>query len=159
MKIEGIDRLVFAVKDMNKAVKFLSNLLGMEFKEITGPMMEAGNIRLSVGSLPQKGNLSFEILQVIDPLKDVNPPGTKAIAKSVEEVDGSLFGIAFRVKDAAETAADLERKGVRISHKMELEQTPFGVTNLKELITEEKDTLGIKIAFVEYQEPTKDTKG
>ena len=37
MKIEGIDRIVIAVKDLDKAAEFLSKLLGVEFEEVTNP--------------------------------------------------------------------------------------------------------------------------
>jgi catechol 2,3-dioxygenase-like lactoylglutathione lyase family enzyme len=158
MEIEGIDRLVITVKDMDRALDFFSKLFGIEFEEVTDPRpRKAANVKLSVGRVPQKCNFNIELLQALEPVKDMRPPDTKAIAKSVEDVDASLFAITVRVKDTAESATDLKREGVRIYHKIEIERGSFfGITNFKELFTEEADTLGIRMAFVEYQEPKKE---
>ncbi len=153
MKIGGIDRLVITVKDMDKAKEFFSRLFGIEFEEVTGPATEVANVRLNVGHVPQKCNLNIELLQALQPVKDVRPPDTRAIAKSVEQVDASLFAMTVRVKDTSESAAELKKEGVRIYQKIEIDRAFFGVTDFKELFTEEADTLGIRMAFVEYREP------
>jgi catechol 2,3-dioxygenase-like lactoylglutathione lyase family enzyme len=100
MKIEGIDRIVIAVKDLDKAAAFLSRLLGMSFEEVTGPMVESGGVRFSVGALPpQQMPLRLELIQPVHPLKDVRPPDPKAIVKRVEHVDAAVHALVFRVED------------------------------------------------------------
>ena len=163
MKIEGIDRIVIAVKNLDKAAEFLSKLLGVEFEEVTNPVAAEGGVRFTVGAIPQKCTLSIELIQPLDPLKDIRPPDPKAIAKSVEQVDAALHALVFRVKDTSEVSAETGKRGIRIYGKVEMEKIddgPFsGVTNFKELFSEGEDTLGINMAFVEYQEPTNNKKG
>lgn len=153
MKIEGIDRVVIAVKDLDQAVAFFSRLIGVTFEEVRGPAVEAGGVRFSVGSLPQKCPLRIELIQPVHPLKDVRPPNPKALAKAVETVDASLHALVFKVEDTAQTAVEAEKAGVRIYEKMEIKKIPsWGVTDFKELFAEEGDTLGMGIAFVEFKE-------
>lgn len=157
MKIEGIDRIVIAVKDVDQAMKFFSNLFGMEFEEIIDPLTkEVANVRFCVGRIPQKCNLNIELIQACQPVKDVRPPDTKAIAKAVEQVDARLFAITIKVKDIKKSAVDLEKERIRIYQTVEVDKAYFGATDLKEHFTEEDNTLGIRMAFVEYQEPKKE---
>jgi catechol 2,3-dioxygenase-like lactoylglutathione lyase family enzyme len=154
MKIEGIDRIVIAVKDLDKATAFLSRLLGISFEEVTGPAAESGGVRFSVGALPpQQVPLRLELIQPVHPLKDVRPPDPKAIAKRVEQVDAAVHALVFKVKDTAEAAAAAKKEGVRIYDTIEIKKIPsWGVTDFKELFAEEEDTLGMSMAFVEFQQ-------
>jgi len=153
MKIEGIDRVVLVVKDMDKAVELVSKLLEIDFEEERGPLLDEVGIRVSVG-YHKKTKLLVEMMQPVYPLKDVKPPDPIAMAKAVEHVDAAVWAIAFRVKDTEESAADLESKGIRVVHKVEMPQGPIGITNWVELITNKEDTLGVNMAFVSYKEPT-----
>jgi catechol 2,3-dioxygenase-like lactoylglutathione lyase family enzyme len=154
MKTKGIDRIVIAVKDMDRAIELFSKVLGIEFEEIKDPTpLETANVRLSVGHVPQQTKkIHLEIIQPLYPLKDSKPPFTIEMAESLKHVDASLFALLFRIENAAEALADLESKGVRIFRKLERDRTVVGGTNMTELVTEQEDTLGIKMAFVEYQE-------
>jgi len=153
MKIEGIDRVVIAVKDLDKAAAFLSRLLGVSFEEVTGPMVESGGVRFSVGALPpQQVPLRIELIQPVHPLKDVRPPDPKALAKRVEHVDAAIHALVFKVKDTTEAAGDAKKAGVRIYDTIEIKKIPsWGITDFKELFAEEDDTLGINMAFVEFK--------
>ena len=154
MKIEGIDRVVIAVKDLDKAAAFLSRLLGISFEEVTGPMVESGGVRFSVGALPpQQVPLRIELIQPVHPLKDVRPPDPKALAKRVEHVDAAIHALVFKVKDTTEAAGDAKKAGVRIYDTIEIKKIPsWGITDFKELFAEEDDTLGINMAFVEFKQ-------
>ena len=158
MKIKGIDRVVIAVKDWDKAAEFFSNLVGVEFEEIKGPAIEAGGVRFGVGLVPQKCELRIELIQPVHPLKDARPPDPKAIAKSVEDTDAALHALVFRVEDIDEASAEADKKGIRVYGRMEMPEIkggPFaGVTDFKEIFTEGEDALGIPMAFVEYKEPS-----
>lgn len=159
MKIKGIDRIVIAVKDWDKAAAFFSKLIGVEFEEIKGPGIEAGGVRFGVGSIPQTCDLRIELIQPLYPLKDARPPDPKAIAKSIEDTDAALHALVFKVEDTSAVSAEAERKGIRIYGRLEMEKIeggPFaGVTDFKELFAEGEDTLGIPMAFVEFKEPSR----
>jgi len=154
MKVEGIDRIVIAVKDLDKAAAFLSRLLGISFEEVTGPLVEAGGVRFSTGALPpQQLPLRLELIQPVHPLKDVRPPDPKAIAKRVEQVDAAVHALVFKVKDTAEAAAEEKKEGVRIYDTVEIQRIPsWGMSDFKELFAEEDDTLGMSMAFVEFKQ-------
>jgi catechol 2,3-dioxygenase-like lactoylglutathione lyase family enzyme len=160
MKIEGVDRVVVAVKDLDKAAAFFSRLLGISFEEVTGPMVESGGVRFGVGALPpQQFPLRIELIQPVHPLKDVRPPDPKAIAKRVEHVDAAVHALVFKVKDTAEAAEDAKKAGVRIYDTIEIKKIPsWGITDFRELFAEEEDTLGVNMAFVEFKKdsPVKD---
>jgi catechol 2,3-dioxygenase-like lactoylglutathione lyase family enzyme len=154
MKVEGIDRIVIAVKDLDTAAAFLSRLLGISFEEVTGPMVEAGGVPFAAGALPpQQVPLRLELIQPVHPLKDVRPPDPRAIAKRVEQVDAAVHALVFKVKDTAEAAAAAKKEGVRIYDTIEIKKIPsWGMTDFKELFAEEADTLGLSMAFVEFKQ-------
>jgi len=148
MKIEGIDRVVIGVKDLDRAIEFFSKLFEVDFVEMTGPAAEAGGVRFAVNL-----DKHIELISPVYPLKDVNPPNPMKLAKLLEQQgDAALFALAFKVEDAAEAAADLERKGIGIITTLELEQAePFTKSKFTEVFAKDEDTLGIGMAFCEYE--------
>ena len=155
MKIEGIDRVVIGVKDLDRALEFFSKVFEVDFVEMKGPATEAGGVRFAVNL-----DKHIELISPVYPLKDINPPNPMKLAKLLEEQgDGALFAIAFKVENAAEAAADLERKGIGIVTTLELEQAePFTKSIFREVFAKDEDTLGIGMAFCEYEPMKKDKK-
>ena len=144
MKIEGLDRVTMMVKNLDKAHEFFSNVLGVEFIEVKDPIVETAGLRCSL-SLDHQ----IELMSPAGPLTESCPPHIKRFAKLLEDKDNVIVGLSFRVKDPTEAAAELERKGVRIESRFDLEQF-CPVQNLKEVILREEDTLGIMMSFVRY---------
>jgi catechol 2,3-dioxygenase-like lactoylglutathione lyase family enzyme len=148
MEIEGIDRVVIGVKDLDRGMEFFSKLLEVDFIEVTGPLAEAGGVRFAV-NLEQH----IELISPVYPLKDANPPNPKKLAKLLDaQGDGALFALAFKVKDAAEAAADLERKGISVLTTLEAEGVePFTKSKFTEVFVKEEDMFGVGMGFCEYE--------
>jgi len=148
MEIEGVDRIVIGVKDMDEALEFFSRVFETDFVEMKGPLFEEAGVRLCINL-----DKHLELISPGYPVKDVNPPDTKTLAAWLEERgNGTLFGLALKVKDAEKAASELEKKGIRIVGKIEPEQSEFlSIANFKEIFLEEEDTLGIKIALAEWE--------
>jgi len=155
MEIEGIDRVVIGVKDLDRGIEFFSKLLEVDFVEVTGPAPDAGGVRFAVNL-----DKHIELISPVYPLKDANPPNPKKLAKLLDEQgDGALFALAFKVKNAAEAAADLERMGIGVLSTIEVENIdPFTKSQFTEVFAREEDTFGVGMAFCEY-EPMKKSMG
>jgi catechol 2,3-dioxygenase-like lactoylglutathione lyase family enzyme len=150
MEIEGIDRVVIGVKDMDKALELFGRLFGIRFTELKGPIFEQGRVRVSI-SLDHH----LELISPIPPVQDINPPDTLTLAKWLEERgDGVLFALALKVKDARGAAVEAEQNGVRVCYLVEeARNDSLSIQNFKEAILDENDTLGIKIALAQWERP------
>ncbi len=148
MEIEGIDRVVIGVKDLDRGIEFFSKLLEVDFVEITSPAPAVGGVRFAVNL-----DKHIELISPVYPLKDANPPNPKKLARLLDEQgDGALFAVAFKVKSAVEAAVDLERKGIGILKTLELEDIePFTKSKFTEVFTRDEDTFGVGMAFCEYE--------
>jgi catechol 2,3-dioxygenase-like lactoylglutathione lyase family enzyme len=145
VKTEGIDHVAILVKDIDRAVEFLSKLLGIEFQEIISASERLG-MRLSI-SLDRQ----IELLSVVDPIKAARtPPPFREIAEFAEREREGLIRLFLRVKDADEAAADAERKGVRVAHKVEEKQLGTVVPHFKEVVFDEKDIPVKRIGLIAY---------
>jgi len=144
MKVEGLDRVGMIVKDLDKVHEFFLKVLGIEFIEVKDPSLETLGLRCSL-SLDNQ----IEIISPAGPPADSCPPYIKRLAKLLEDKDYVLFGLAFRVKNPAEAAADAQREGIRIDYIFDMEQLG-PMHNVKEVILNEEDTLGIMMEFVKY---------
>lgn len=148
MEIEGIDRVVIGVKDLDKGIEFFSRLLAVDFVEDTGPAAASGGVRIAF-NLDQH----IELISPVYPLKDVNRPDPKTMAKRIEEQgEAALYALILRAKNAYNTIAETEAKGIRIAATLELENMePYPFCNYKEVVLNEEDTLDIKIAYASYE--------
>ncbi len=147
MNIKGIDRVVLGVRDMDSARDLFSRVFGMEFVELNGPQFEEAGVRICIDL-----DHHMELLSPILPAKDVNPPDTRKLAELLDEQgDGVLFALALKVDDAEAAAAEAQSRGIGITAKIEQEQVEaLSIRNFKEVILDDKDTLGVKIALVEW---------
>jgi len=147
MKTKGIDRVFIGVRDMDKAKAFFSNLFEAEFVELTGPTVEALEERVAISF---KANI--ELLSPRLPLSKTAPPYLKDLARVLEEQESVLLGVSYKVSDADSTAAEAERKGVRIDGVIETTDFDEALScrNFKELIAKEEDTFGIMMTFSQY---------
>jgi hypothetical protein len=147
MKIEGIDRVVIGVRDMDKAVEFFSRLFETKFIELKGPGIEALGERASISLDAQ-----MELISPVGPLTNNTPPFVKRLAMLLEDREAVLASLSFRAKDTAKIEADAKREGIRIDGTIETKELDkvLSIRNLRELITNEEDTLGIAMSFVQY---------
>lgn len=149
MEIEGIDRLVIGVKDMDRSLTFFSDVLGVQFAEVVGAAPEMAGCRLAI-SFDKKLEL---ISPVAEPLRETNPPDPLELKRRLDENgDAVLYALIYKVKDMDGAIANAAKHGVDVvGDKIELARDPqFGLSNLEEVVLAEEDTLGIKMAFVKY---------
>ena len=99
-----------------------------------------------------------ELISPVYPLKDVNPPDPITMAKRIEEQgEGALYALVLKVKDAYDTIAEAEMKGIGVAAKLEMEKTePYPIFNYKEVVLNEEDTLDVKIAYASYETTKKE---
>ena len=130
MKVERIDHIHIAVKDLRKAAKFFADIMGTKW---VGPIEPGeGDIITAFDSL------GFELLQ------QTSPKGW--IADFIQKRGEGLFSVGLKVPNLDEAVAELEAKGVRIGWK--------GAANesLKVAMTHPKDTYGVMFELLEYEE-------
>jgi len=135
MKILGIDHVVIAVKDIEKASEFFSELFETSFEELEPP--EEAEVRTKI--CPE----GIELISSQTP----QSPLTKFLGNKGE----GLYGISFRVMNFQEAADDVKKKGLRIIGKAEKDQLGKGVFNVKELFLHPKDAFGVQILLTEYE--------
>ncbi|AGK60369.1 Lactoylglutathione lyase-related lyase [Archaeoglobus sulfaticallidus PM70-1] len=128
-EVEKIDHVVVAVKDAEKAMRFFSELLGIEFDEIG----EERNWKF-------KSYMSPEGLELLVPTSE-----DSETAKFIEKRGEGLFALSFKVSDAEKIAKKAEEMGIRIIGKIERE-------GFKEIFLHPKDCFGIQILLTEYKD-------
>jgi catechol 2,3-dioxygenase-like lactoylglutathione lyase family enzyme len=147
MNIQGIDHITIGVRDLDRAIKFFSRLLDTQFIELTGPFADASPMRC-VMSVEKR----VELVEPKKPLPEDAFPQMKRMAAVLEKSEAVLFAVAFRVKDAETTVKEAEKQGVRIETRFDIPDLSFwGGINVKELLTNDEDMLGINMKFVEYE--------
>lgn len=148
MEIEGIDRLVIGVKDMDGALGFFRNVFGVTFTEITGDAPKVAGCRVAI-SLDKRLEL---ISPVAEPLQVTNPPDPRTLAKRLEDADAVLYAVIFKVKDLYEATANADRNGVRVvgNRVTFARDDQLGISNFDEVTLAEADTFGIKMALSQY---------
>jgi hypothetical protein len=148
-RIEGVERVLVAVKDMDKAIAVFSKLFDVDFVEITaGPIKESALARVAI-----RFDKQVELISPIYPLKEVNPPDPITMARRIDEQgEGALYALVLRVKDHAfDAIPETEKKGIRVAATLELDDAgPYPIANYKEVVLNEEDTLGVKIAYASY---------
>lgn len=148
MQIEGIDRLVIGVKDMDGALRFFGDVLGVRFTEITGPASELAGCRLAI-SLDHKLEL---ISPVAEPRVVTNPPDPLELRRRLQHADAVLYALIFKVPDLDAAVNNAARHGVSvIGDRVEFERDQqLMVSNFREVALAEPATFGIKMALSQY---------
>ncbi len=129
MKIERIDRVVIAVKNLDESIKFFSDLLGIKFDP-------AG----SSDELLVRAAYSPSGIELMEASHSESPVG-----KFVEKRGEGLYAVVFKVSNIEEATAELERKGIRKVGRLDLGA-------LKEVIFHPKDTHGVMVILAEYED-------
>lgn len=136
MKIQDIDHVVIAVKDIDKAVKFFSELLETNFEEINGTLKEMG----------VRSKISPEGIELISPTTTQNE-----VAKFLERKGEGLYALSLRVKDAMQAATDAREKGIRVIGATKQEQLGTRYLNFKEILLHPKDAHGVLLLLTQYE--------
>lgn len=126
MKILNIDHIGIASKDLDKALKFYVEALGLEatgFEQIDDQSVKVGFLPMSEGEL--------EILE------STTPDGP--VAKFIESRGEGIQHIALRVNNIEEALNELKEKGVRLID----ERPRYGAGGAKIAFIHPKETGGV----------------
>ena len=134
MKVERIDRIAVAVHDIDKAIAFFSDLLGIEFDL---PVAEPESIGL-------KGVYSSLGLELVAPLGR----GPDWLARSLEKRGQGVNALVIKVNNLEEAVAHFQSRGVQ-----PVSPLPPPGPGLREVSFHPKDTFGVQIILCDYQAP------
>ena len=132
MNIKNIDHIGIAVKSIEQAGKFYTDVLGLHIEDIE-----------TVAE--QKVNVAFIPItdSEVELLESVEPDGP--VAKYIEKRGEGIQHIAFRVDDINQSLAELKEKGVRL-----IDQTPrHGAGGAKIAFIHPKETNGVLVEICE----------
>jgi methylmalonyl-CoA/ethylmalonyl-CoA epimerase len=138
MQIEGVLKVGIAVKDMDKAVRFYSDNLGLVPSEIVA--YEPFGMRYCMLDM---GESSF--LELMEPTAPKSP-----IARFIESHGEGLQHLSLRVADIEEAVAELKGKGFRFVQDAPLrEDVSFGTA--KFIFVQPQSTGGVLIQLVQLE--------
>ncbi len=127
--IKKIDRVVLAVKDLEKSVTFFSDLLGIEFDEI-GDSEEKG----------MKGAYSGFGLELLAPTGE-----DTIVGKFIEKRGEGLWALVIKVDNLEETVRKFTDKGLKPAGAIK-------VGKMREVAFHPKGSHGVQIVLAEYPE-------
>lgn len=130
MRTEGINRIVVAVEDIQKARKRFAELLGIEFWHSN--VAHKFGLRAMVS---WDGGL--ELVSPIDP--------QSSAARFLKKKGEGILSVAFNVKDIEEASIMAQEKGIRITDRIDLGDEVRGFRLLKEVALHPADTHGVAI--------------
>jgi methylmalonyl-CoA/ethylmalonyl-CoA epimerase len=126
---EKIDRVAIAVKDLEKAVEFFSDLLDIEF-DIVGSSQELG----------MRGAYSASGLELIEP---THPESI--IGRFLEERGEGLWAVVLKVKNMDEAIKKFKEKGLKVAGDVT-------AGAMREVAFHPKGSHGVEIVLAEYPE-------
>lgn len=130
--VEKIDHIGIAVKDLEKALKFYEEVLGLK-SEGTEVVEEQ---KVKVAFLPI-GDTEVELLESTEP----NGP----IAKYIEKRGEGIQHMAYRVDNIEKAIEEMKEKGIRMID----EKPRYGAGGAKIAFAHPKDTYGVLIELCE----------
>ena len=134
MQALKLDHIGIAVKDIETALKFYSDMLGLtlEGEEVISEQ------KVRTAFLPI-GDTEVELLESTEP--------DGPVAKFIEKKGEGIQHIAFKVNDIEAALKELEEKGIRL-----IDTKPrIGAGNKKIAFLHPKDTFGVLVELSEEQ--------
>lgn len=132
MKVTRIDHIGIAVKGIEQAGKFYTDLLGLEIEDIE----HVSDQRVNVAFVPIADS-EVELLESTD--------SDGPVAKYLDSHGEGVQHIAFRVEDIEEALRELKEKGVRL-----IDQAPRkGAGGAKIAFIHPKETNGVLVELCE----------
>lgn len=147
MKVRSLDRIVIMVRDIDKALEFFSQKLGMEFKELDKDISERDGVRSYVCH-----ETHVHLISPILPLPENAAPPMRKRVDLLKEHEAVFMALTFMVDDVAKTEAELKQQGIDIQHRYEEshDYASIGMDNFAELVTSPEGTLGLVMGFATY---------
>jgi methylmalonyl-CoA/ethylmalonyl-CoA epimerase len=130
MKPTHIEHIGIAVKNMDEAIKFYEEILGMKCYAIEE--VKAQKVRTAFF---QVGDTKIELLESTDP--------DGPVGKFIEKRGEGVHHIAFAVPDAGQALKEAEDKGIRLIDK----QSRKGAEGLDIGFLHPKSTMGVLTEF------------
>jgi methylmalonyl-CoA/ethylmalonyl-CoA epimerase len=132
MKVKRIDHIGIAVKEIEQAGKFYTDILGLEIEDIE----HVADQKVNVAFVPVADS-EVELLASTDP--------DGPVAKYLDSRGEGVQHIAFRVEDIEEALKELKEKGVRL-----IDQAPRkGAGGAKIAFIHPKETNGVLVELCE----------
>ena len=131
--IERLDHIHVTVKDIEKAMKFFSDVLGTQF---IGPLDRSVDPEEPRDCLYAFDNGILEL---------VSPKPSDPLYKILETQGEGISHIGWKSYDIDKTTAIIESKGVKLWRKGEYH-------NIKYAVFDKQDTFGVRIELVQYED-------
>jgi catechol 2,3-dioxygenase-like lactoylglutathione lyase family enzyme len=141
MKLEKLERVVIAVKNLDDAERLFHDLFGIKFFR-TAEKIARGEIKRkrrvteygdrALSSFQRKPAFSSEGIELLETM----PPAEKE----------GMSSCAFKVANLEEAKAAMKKKGIRLVEELE-----FG--GVKEAIYTPEDLHGLRLVLIEYDAP------
>jgi methylmalonyl-CoA/ethylmalonyl-CoA epimerase len=134
VKIKHIDHIGIAVKTIDQAGKFYTDVLGLKIQDIENVAEQ----KVNVAFLP----ITDSEVELIESTHDDGP-----VAKFIEARGEGIQHIAFRVENIEDALAELKAKGVRL-----IDQQPRkGAGGAKIAFIHPKETNGVLVELCERE--------
>lgn len=132
MKIKNIDHIGIAVKSIEQAGKFYTDVLGLKIEDIE----TVAEQKVNVAFIP----ITDSEVELLESVESDGP-----VAKYIEKKGEGIQHIAFRVDDINQCLLELKEKGVRL-----IDQTPrHGAGGAKIAFIHPKETNGVLVEICE----------
>ena len=130
MKPTHIEHIGIAVRDMDKAIKYYEEILGLEcyaIEEVSDQKVKTAFFKL--------GDTKIELLESTDP--------EGPVGKYIEKKGEGIHHIAFAMPDVEKALKDADEKGIRLIDK----KTRKGAEDLNIGFLHPKSTFGVLTEF------------
>ncbi len=147
IKVNGLDRIVIMVRDLDKALAFFGNL-GMEFMALDEDIAARDGMRMYVCH-----ETHIHLIAPILPLPEDAPPPVHRSVALLEGRESVHMALTFIVDDPEEVGEALEAQGIPIHHRYEQshDYASIGLDNFEEVATKPgENTLGLQVAFANH---------
>ena len=129
MRVQKLDHIHIYVNELEKAVRFFSEILGTKFSEV----VEKPGWDFKLAMEP----LGLELVQPTSP-----EGGT---ARAMQKRGEGIFMVSFKVPNLDEAVAEMEAKGMRVINRIQ-------DGKLREVQFHPRDAHGVMIELAEYEE-------
>lgn len=127
--IQKIDRIAIAVKDLDKAKGFFSELFGIDFDEPG-----------TLDALGMRGCYSACGLELIEPTRQ-----DSLIGRFIQDRGEGVWALVVKVRDMEEAVRAFTAKGLRVAGEVKVGQ-------MREVAFHPKESFGVEIVLAEYPE-------
>jgi len=142
ISVTGLDRIIFMVRDMDKALSFFSGKLGMQFKETDKDIqLQAGNRGLVCH------DTHIHLVQPNNPMPVTAPPPLKMAAELLKKKEAMIMLLIFKTENAKEASLKADKVGLSVIRSWENDNdyAAVGMHDLFEYLFDPKDTFGLPI--------------